>query len=410
MPIFRYKLVDADGTSEEATIEAPDRFAVYKQVRKEGKTIVSVVEEGAPGQGAKRFFNVEYLNSLIGRVKLDEVVMLTRNIAAMLEAGLVLSRALNVMQRQSKNAKLKAVLADIEAHVKKGEPFSDALEKYPKIFSPLFIAMARAGEESGSLADSLRVVGEQMDKSYLLKKKIKGAMIYPAIILFAMVVIAILMMIYIVPTLSQTFKELGADLPSTTQAVISVSDFMVAHTFSTIGLMVGVVILFIYGLRTKRGSRMFEWFILRVPIIGTLVREVNSARTARTFSSLLTSGVEIIEALSITKDVVQNSYFKDVIAKAEAEIQTGAPISKVFIENEKLYPVLFGEIVSVGEETGKLSDMLGQVALFYEREVDQKTKDMSTIIEPFLMIFIGTGVGFFALSMISPIYSLSNTI
>ena len=409
MPTFRYKLTDTEGNSEEATIEAPDRFAVYKQVRKEGKTIVSVVEEGSGGS-AKRFFDLAYLNSLVGRVKIDEVVMLTRNLAAMIEAGLVLSRALNVMERQTKNAKLKMILADIETHVKKGEPFSDSLEKYPKVFSPLFIAMARAGEESGSLSDSLHVVGEQMDKSYLLKKKIKGAMIYPAIILIAMVVIAILMMIYIVPTLSQTFKELGAELPATTQSVIAVSDFMVAHTFATIGLLVGVVLLFIWGLRTKRGSRMFEWFILHIPIIGTLVREVNSARTARTFSSLLSSGVEILEALSITKDVVQNSYFKDVIGMAEAEIQTGAPISKVFIEHDHLYPVLFGEIVSVGEETGKLSDMLSQVALFYEREVDQKTKDMSTIIEPFLMIFIGTGVGFFALSMISPIYSLSSSI
>lgn len=409
MPKFRYKTQDKSGKIEEAVIEAPDRFAVYKEVRKEGRTVMSVTEESAGGS-MKRFFDMEYVNSLIGRVKIAEKIILTRNLAAMIEAGLVLSRALDVMERQTKNAKLKTVLRDINARVKKGDTFSESLSKFPKIFSPLFVSMVRAGEESGSLADSLHVVGEQMDKAYTLKKKVRGAMVYPAIIISAMIVIGIFMFIFVVPTLSSTFNELGAELPASTQAIISISEFLNDHTFSSIGLLIGTILLFILGLRTENGRRMFEWVLLRIPIIGELVREINSARTARTFSSLLASGVDVVEALSITKDVVQNSYFKDVIGQAEKEIQKGAPISKIFIQNEKLYPVLFAEIVAVGEETGKLSEMLEQVAFFYEREVEQKTKDMSTIIEPFLMLIIGGGVGFFAISMISPIYSLSETI
>lgn len=409
MPKFRYKTQDKSGKIEEAVIEAPDRFAVYKEVRKEGRTIVSVTEASA-GVGMKNLFDMEYLNALIGRVKIAEKIILTRNLGAMIEAGLVLSRALDVMERQTKNAKLKSVLRDINAHVKKGDTFSESLARYPKIFSPLFVSMVRAGEESGSLAESLRVVGEQMDKSYTLRKKIKGAMVYPAIIISAMIIIGIFMFIFVVPTLSSTFEELGAELPASTQAIINISNFLNEHTFSAIGLMIGAIVLFVMGLRTKSGTRIFEWVLLRTPIIGELTREVNSARTARTFSSLLSSGVDIIEALSITKDVVQNSYFKDVIEQAEKEIQKGAPISKIFVQNDKLYPVLFSEIVAVGEETGKLSEMLEQVAVFYEREVEQKTKDMSTVIEPFLMLIIGAGVGFFAISMISPIYSLSETI
>lgn len=409
MPKFKYKTQDKKGHTQESVIEATDRFAVYKQVRKEGSTVVSVTAQDA-ALSFSRFLNMEYVNALIGNVKTAEKIMLARNMAAMIDAGLVLSRALSVMEKQTKNAKLKVILQSLNADIKKGDTFASALAKFPKVFSKLFVSMMRAGEESGSLADSLKMVSEQMDKSYLLKKKVKGAMMYPAIVIAAMFFIGILMMIYVVPTLTATFADLGGELPASTKFIIAVSDFLVTHTISTFVGIVGAISLFVYGVRTKQGSRMFEWTILRIPVIGTLVREFNAARTARTFSSLLSSGVDIVGALGITKDVVQNSYFKDVLAKVEKEIQKGAPISKVFIENEDLYPVLFAEMIAVGEETGKLSTMLQDVADFYEREVDQKTKDMSTIIEPFLMLIIGAGVGFFAVSMIAPIYSLSETI
>jgi len=410
MPKFKYKTQDKKGKTEEAVIEALDRFAVYKQVRKEGRTIVSVTEVGGGGAGFSRFLSMEHINVLMGKVKIKDKIMLTKNMAAMISAGLTLSRAIDVMQKQTKNVKLKDILQKINGDIKKGDTFSSALAKFPKEFSQLFVSMVRAGEESGSLAESLTVVGDQMDKAYLLKKKVKGAMMYPAIVISAMIIIGILMMIYVVPTLTATFSDLGAELPASTKAIIAVSDFLVANTIMAFGLLFGLVISFVYGIRTKRGSRMFEWTILHMPLIKNLVKEFNAARTARTFSSLITSGVDIVSALTITKDVVQNSYFKDVLEKVEKEIQKGAPISKVFIENEGLYPVLFSEMIAVGEETGKLSAMLNDVANFYEREVDQKTKDMSTIIEPFLMITIGAGVGFFAISMISPIYSLSETI
>lgn len=412
MPKYNYKIMHKDGKVEEAVIEAPDRFAVYKQVQKEGQTIVSVTELGAAGSGGgySKWLNMEYINAKIGNVKMSEKIILTRNLAAMLEAGLTISRAITVMERQTKNAKMREVLTHINGNIKKGGTFYEALQEYPKIFSPLFIAMMRAGEESGSLSKSLKMVGEQLDKAYLLKKKVKGAMLYPSIIIIAMIIITILMLMFVVPTLAETFTELGAELPASTKAIIATSDFLAANSILALSLIFGIVLFFVYALRTPVGARAFEWLMLHMPIIGNLIREVNSARTARTFSSLLSSGVDILDSLSITRDVVQNSFFKEVIAEAEKEIQKGEPISKVFIEHQHLYPVLFGEIIAVGEETGKLTDMLEQIALFYEREVDQKTKDMSTIIEPFLMVLIGGGVGFFAISMVSPIYSLSSAI
>jgi len=218
------------------------------------------------------------------------------------------------------------------------------------------------------------------------------------------------MLIYVVPTLTQTFGELGVDLPRSTQVVIAVSNFMTTHTVLFFGLLVGVGLVGMWGFRTQRGQRMFEFVLIHMPIISKLVKEVNSARTTRTLSSLLSSGVEIVRALSITREVVQNSYYKEVISHAEEVIQKGGALAEVFAQNEHLYPVMVGEMIAVGGETGKLTSMLEQIADFYENEVEQQTKDLSTVIEPFLMLFIGAVVGFFAVSMISPIYSISSGI
>ena len=235
-------------------------------------------------------------------------------------------------------------------------------------------------------------------------------MIYPSIILIAMIIIAVLMLMFVVPTLTQTFEEFGADLPASTQSIIAISKFFIENTLIAFLIPAILVALVMYALRTYKGKRMFHYVLLHLPIIGELVKEIQSARTTRTLSSLLSSGVEIVTAISITGDVHQNSYYQDVLLQAQIDVQKGAPLSGVFTKNEHLYPILVGEMISVGEETGKLSDMLLNIAEFYESEVEQKTKDMSTIVEPFLMIIIGAFVGFFALSMIAPIYSLSEAI
>jgi type IV pilus assembly protein PilC len=226
----------------------------------------------------------------------------------------------------------------------------------------------------------------------------------------AMVLIGFLMMTQVVPTLKKTFDEVGVDLPATTRAIIKLSDFLVGNTIVSLLAIIGFVVTFMYALRTPQGKRLLDGFVLRIPAIGTIAKEVNAARFARTLGSLLSSGVDIVTALDITSNVVQNTYHREVIVAAAKVVQSGEPMSVIFGRREDLYPPMVSEMLAVGEETGKLSEMLGEVAKFYEAEVDQKTKDMSTIIEPFLMLFIGGGVGFFAMAMISPIYSLSDSI
>jgi type IV pilus assembly protein PilC len=225
-----------------------------------------------------------------------------------------------------------------------------------------------------------------------------------------MTVIGVLMMIYVIPTLTKTFRELNAELPTSTRIIMGVSDLLANHSILVFIGMAGVVVGFMGLGRTTLGRIGIDWALLHLPIIGTLVKETNSARTSRTLSSLLSSGVDVVGAISITQDVVQNSFYRTVLKEAAVRVEKGKPLSEAFIEREDLYPVLVGEMIAVGEETGQISKMLEQLAIFYENEVEQKTKDLSTIIEPILMVVIGGAVGFFALAMISPIYSISDSI
>ncbi|MBI4093602.1 type II secretion system F family protein [Candidatus Kaiserbacteria bacterium] len=405
MKRFSYIAERAGGESYTGVADANDRFELYTIVRREGGRIVSFSEEGAGG-----FLSLDWLNSLLSTIKEYDKIVFARNLGAMLSAGLPLSRALAVMERQIKSPKLKGVVTGIASDVRRGSSLHETLGKFPRIFSNLFAAMVRSGEEGGSLPDALSVVSEQMERMYQLKKKIRGALIYPAIIVVAIIGIGTIMMIYVVPTLAQTFEEMNAQLPFTTRVIIGISDFLVEHTVLVIAGAVGLLALLIVAARTAPGKRVLDAFFLHIPMIGIMVKEVNSARTARTLSSLLQSGVDVLASLEIARQVVQNSYFREVIKDAGVRVGKGEPLSVAFSRRGDLYPSFVPEMMAVGEETGALSEMLKRLANFYEEEVDRKTKDMSTIIEPFLMIVIGSAVGFFAVSMIMPIYSLSQNI
>lgn len=401
---FRVTAKTAEGSESKRVIDAPSRFAVYEQMEKEGLIVVSVEEGGGSSMPA-------WTQITIGTgIKTDLRIQFTKNLAAMLTAGLPLTRALSVIDRQTKNKALKKIVVDLEAEVKKGSSFHEALARHRKVFSDLFIAMTKAGEESGTLAESLAVVARQMDKAYTLQKKVKGAMIYPSIILSAIVIIGVLMMMFVVPTLSNTFKELGVDLPMATRVIINASDFMAANIVLVLALLVAFFAGTFFFFRSKPGAKLLLAVALKIPVIGELVRETMSARAARAMSSLLSSGVEMLSALQIAAEVVGDNTFGKVLKEAEERVRKGDALSAPFVEHSKLYPVFMGDMIAVGEETGKVADMLGQVATYYETDVEERTKDLSTIIEPILMLVIGGAVGVFAMAMITPIYSLSDKI
>ncbi len=404
MAIFHYKAINKEGKRIEGSLDVKDKFALYRQISKEGGVVIfseEIKENGKTG--------IFQMLSTFGTIAQHEKITFARNLAKMIEAGLPITRALSTIERESKG-KFKKILQELNASLAKGNTLHDAMKAYPNVFSTLFISMVRAGEESGNLSMALQNVALQMEKSYQLNRKIRGALMYPAVILALMVVIGILMMIYMVPTLTKTFTELNITLPLSTRIIIWTSNFLQSYFIISALGFVALAALFVWAMRTERGKRIIDLVLLNVPIVKDMTKQINSARTARTLSSLIMSGVDIVLAMDVTRDVLQNSYYKDVITEIKNVIEKGEPISKIFNEHSKLYPTFVTEMVSVGEETGKIGEMLMSVAVFYEDEIDQKTKDMSSLIEPFLMVFIGLAVGFFAISMISPIYSIGDSI
>lgn len=403
--LFTYKAKSKTGEIIEGIQDSTDRLTLARELRNHGSIPLSIKEK------SKDFGDqFSFITNLLSGISVSEQIIFTKNLSGMLKAGLSISRALSVLKKQTKNAKLSSILVSLTDAIDSGDTFSAGLAKFPDVFSPLFISMTRAGEESGNLAGALTDIGLNLEKSHALTKKIKGALIYPGVIMSAMVVIGILMFAFVVPTLAGTFKELGVKLPASTQVLIFFGTFFSHHLLLTFILLIafGAGVYFLF--KAKFMSKYIDYVVVRLPVIGNLAKELNTARTARTISSLLLAGVSITRAVEITEDIVQNIYYKKVLHDAKIAVEKGAAFSETFEENSNLYPVMMSEMIQVGEETGKLSDMLLEIALFYEGEIENKTKNLSTIIEPVLMIVIGAGVGFFAISMISPLYSILGSI
>lgn len=403
---FKFKAISANGERIEGVSESQSKFSLYNELKIQGNTLVSAQEivQAHWQKTLYRFF------PFLGNVSIVEKISFAKNLGAMTKAGLSLSRALSVIEGQTNNVRFKSIVEGINLEIKKGKTLSEALKIYPNIFSNLFISMAKAGEESGGLSEALANVALQMDKTYRLQKKVRGALIYPAVIISVMLVVGILMFVFVVPGLTETFKELNTELPFSTKLIIGFSDFLTNYWHLAILLLLVFIGGIYFGFRTPIGKRLLNKMTIRLPLVGELIKEANAARVSRTMSSLLVAGVPVANSIEITKDMVNNYYYKQVLAEAAKVVEKGENISGVFMKNPDLYPPFVGEMMSVGEETGNMSAMLLEVAIFYENDVEERTKDLSTIIEPVLMVIIGIAVGFFALSMVAPIYSVMDNV
>lgn len=403
--LFTAKSVDGQPRSGEAIAGSEQELA--KQLRTEGFLVTSMklVDKG---DGSKK--NGLSLMDRLSTIPLKEKLFFTRNLGVMIASGLSVGKALSNLSLQTKNKKFQKILQVAFVDVQKGTSFSDALAKHPSAFDDLFINMIRVGEVGGSLEESLDILTVQIEKENDLRSKVRGAMIYPMVILFAMTAVGVLMLTYILPQITGVFSDMDVTLPKMTQIVIAMSDALRNHSIL-------IAIFFIGGgfgmkifLTTKPGKRALSWVVLHLPAIKNIVIKVNSARFARIYSSLLRSGVSVIGALDIVADTLSNDYYKDAIHDSRDKIQKGVEMSVVIAEYPKLFPIILAQMVKVGEETGQTEQMLMKIAEFYEAEVSQITKNMSSIIEPVLMIVIGTGVGFFAIAMLQPMYSVLENI
>ncbi len=385
-------------------MEARNRFEVYRELKRNGAKLLSLKKQSSG------IFSLDFWNERLSTVPETEIILFADNMSTMISAGLSLSRAISTAQKQSKNPKMKSVLGKLLQDVEGGVQFFEALSKNKNVFSDLFVSMVKAGELSGNLPSALKSVAIQMGRVHTLKRKIKGAMIYPSIIILAVFAVGIFMMTSVVPTLAKTFEEMNVELPYSTRLIILISDILKNYYIFAIAISLLLIFSIYSFLKTECGKRLFSKFILKIPIIKGISKELNSAYAARTLASLLKSGVDIVDSVNIASDVVQNRLFRNSLQDISESLKKGKTLTELLRNYEGLFPVMFVELVAVGEETGSVTDMMQKVADYYEEEVNEKTKNMSTIIEPFLMLFIGVAVGYFAVAMITPMYSLSSSI
>jgi len=406
MPKYNYIGKTLQGEPRSGTLEAKNEHQLARILRIEGCILISA--ESGEAKKEKRKFTISI--SSLGWISLTEKIMFARNLRVMIAAGVPLPRGLEILASQSKKEKFKKILLNVREEVIKGKSFSDALSKYFNVFSELFISMVKVGEETGTMEEVLKVVVQQMEKEHQIKSKIKGAMIYPLVIVFAMVCIGILMLIMVVPKLSQVFNELGVELPITTKLVIAIGLFLEKFWYTLPLGIIFLIILLRAALKTKIGKLVFDSFILKIPIVSPIIKKTNSAHTVRTLSSLITAGVPIVRSLEIVSSSLTNVYYKKAILEAAERVKKGGKLAKVLKGHENIYSSLVVQMIEVGEETGETANILEKLADFFEEEVANATKNLSAIIEPVLMLIIGAAVGFFAISMIQPIYSLMQTL
>jgi len=402
MPRYFYTAKSLKGESISGTREAKDKSQLARILRQEGYILISAVLEEEKVKKRKLEIAIPFL----GGVKLTEKMMFTRNLGVMVAAGIPLPRSLETLSGLAKSKRLKTALIDVREEVLRGKNFSDSLARHSDIFSELFISMVKVGEEAGTLEEVLRVLTQQMEREHELKSKIMGALMYPAIIILAMIGIGVLMLVMVVPKLAETFAELNIELPPTTLLVIGIGNFAANYWYLLPLIILVLLVLFRMILRTKIGKKTIDTLTLKIPIISGLLRKTNSASTARTLSSLITAGVPIVRSLEIVSGALGNIYYKKAIAEAAEKVRKGGKLSETLEQYENIYPTLVIQMVAVGEETGQTSDILAKLADFYEEEVATATKGLSSVIEPIIMIIIGGAVGFFAVSMIQPMYSM----
>ncbi|EKE18964.1 MAG: hypothetical protein ACD_9C00183G0001 [uncultured bacterium] len=406
MPKYIYTAKSYDGEMKGGEIVAQDEKNLAQQLRSEGFLVTSInlIKEEDASITSVKFFD-RFMS-----VPLKEKMVFARNLSVMVASGLTVSRAVNNLALQTQNKTFRKILLDIFEEIQGGKSLSEGLGKYPNIFGELFINMVKVGETAGNLDEVLKIVAVQLEKEHDLKSKVKGAMIYPAVILTVMVVIGIVMLTYVLPKLLSVFKDMNAELPVMTRFIVNMSDALRNNGLLVALVFIGVVIFLQSFLRQEIGKKTLSWVTIKIPIFSPIVKQVNCARFARIYSSLLKSGVGSVEALKIISHTLTNFYYQKALLNSIDDIQKGVSLSKVLSDNQHIFPILVSQIVQVGEETGKTEIVLLQLAEFYEEEVDQITKNMSAIIEPLLMVIIGGAVGFFAVAMLQPMYSLMDNI
>jgi len=398
MPYFRYKANDINSQTVEGMIQAASADVAAEVLEERQLTILALTEEKISlGERSLKIFN---------RVKSKDIVVFSRQLSVIISATIPLVQGLKILINQTQSKVLKEIISEISDDVEGGATLSSALSRHPEVFNEFFISIIRAGETSGKLDEVLEYLAQQQESDYDLASKMKGAMIYPGFIVSGLGIVGGIMMVSVLPKLTQVLQESGTQLPFATRVLIVITDFVSGFWWLILGLIILLIFGFRYGVKTSFGRRLWDNFILRIPVFGKLNQEVIIVRFATSLNTLMTGGVSLTKSLEVVSDVVSNTIYKDIMLQTAKEVEDGNSIASIMLKSREVPPMV-SQMLNLGEKTGRLEDILNKIAHFYSREVNNKVTNLVALIEPFVMVILGLAVGGLVAAILLPMYSLS---
>jgi type II secretory pathway component PulF len=401
MPAYKYQVRTTDGRIQTGVVEANDQLAADKTLTEHNYEVLSLEPYKGVEAAAQSF--LMFLN----RITNKDMVAAVRMLSVMVSANVPFTDALRNISRQTKNPHFKLILSDIANEIEGGARLSEAMERYPKVFSQFFVNMIKSGETTGQLAEVMNYLADQQEKDYDMMSKLKGALMYPAVILVGMSVAGFVMMVFVVPKLTEVLIESGVELPLATKILIGTSGFMQSYWWLVILGVISLVASFKYWVKTDYGAWVWDVTKLRLPVVGQLLRDMYITRFCQAMSTLMKGGVTMVQALEIAASVMGNEVWKRLIIETIQEVNDGNPLITA-MQREKTIPTMAVQMLSVGEETGRLEEVLHRVGEFYGRSVANMTANMMTLIEPIIMIILGLAVGGMVSAIMIPMYKLSS--
>ena len=399
---YVWKAMDNTGAKATGEIEADSKQAVSDQLKSNGLIVLDIADKHSSKE-----INISFLQK---GIKAADLTIMTRQLSTMVSSGMTILRSLYVLEAQTENKELADVITQVRKDVEAGLPLSDSLERHDKVFTPLFVAMVRAGETGGVLESALLRVADQLEKDDALRRQVKSAMVYPAVVISFAGIVLIALVTFLVPVFVGTFKQFGGDLPLITKFTVALSDIFTHFWWLMIALAVGGWKLFKKWKTSDKGRGQWDAFRLRTPFkIGDIVQKVAIARWSRTLSSLVSAGVPLMAALDITGKTAGNQVVEDAMTDVVNSVKQGGTIADP-LKQAPVFPGMVVQMVAVGEETGALDAMLSKVADFYEDQVDTAVKSLTSILEPVMIVFVGGMVGFIVISMYLPLFKVYDNI
>jgi type IV pilus assembly protein PilC len=395
---FTYRAKNREGKVVDGIVDAASEFVARDLLKEKNLEAISVKSQS---------FSLDRLVAFLNRVSGKNLVIFFRQLSVMVSANIPLIKALKVLTKQTANPKLKLIVEEIYQDVDSGSKLSEAMAKHVEIFSNFFVNIIKAGEASGRLAEVLNYVADQQERDQDLLSKIKGAMIYPLVILIGMFGGGMVMMVKVIPKLVEVFRDMGSDLPWQTRAIITVSEFLVKYWWFVLGIVIAIIVAIYYYGKTKNGKFVLSHIKFKIPVFGRMFKMVYVVRFTRSLYTLMIGGVPLVEAMGIIQEIIDDPIYKDIFKKTQKDVNDGHPMMEELSKHPKYIPDVVYNMIGIGEQSGRMDEMLNRISEFYEKELNNMTNNIMVLIEPLIMVVLGIAVAIMVSAIFVPLYSMS---